>query len=66
MDYLGEVIALGIDSIIFGVCLKQYFHCKNAITAVKVKLYIIIKFIYIIFNNNLVPNLFLYAKYNTY
>lgn len=50
MDYLGEVIALGIDSIIFGVCLKQYFHCKNAITAVKVKLYIIIKFIYIIFN----------------
>lgn len=36
MDYLGEIVALGIDSIIFGVCLKQYFHCKNAITAVKV------------------------------
>lgn len=35
MDYLGEIIALGIDSVIFGVCLKQYFHCKNAITAVK-------------------------------
>ncbi|CAK9823117.1 Mitochondrial E3 ubiquitin protein ligase 1 [Anthophora retusa] len=35
MDYLGEVIALGIDSVIFGICLKQYFHCKNAITAVK-------------------------------
>lgn len=36
MDYLGEIVALGIDSIIFGICLKQYFHCKNAITAVKV------------------------------
>ncbi|XP_076232244.1 mitochondrial E3 ubiquitin protein ligase 1 [Calliopsis andreniformis] len=35
MDYLGEIIALGIDSVIFGICLKQYFHCKNAITAVK-------------------------------
>ncbi|XP_034182656.1 mitochondrial E3 ubiquitin protein ligase 1 [Osmia lignaria lignaria] len=35
MDYLGEIIALGIDSIIFGVCMKQYFHCKNAIAAVK-------------------------------
>lgn len=35
MDYLGEVIALGIDSIIFGICMKQYFHCKNAITSVK-------------------------------
>ncbi|OAD58321.1 Mitochondrial ubiquitin ligase activator of nfkb 1 [Eufriesea mexicana] len=35
MDYLGEIITLGINSIIFGVCLKQYFHCKNAIIAVK-------------------------------
>lgn len=35
MDYLGEFIALGIDSIIFGICLKQYFYCKTAITAVK-------------------------------
>lgn len=46
MDYLGEVIALGIDSIIFGICMKQYFHCKNAITAVKVN-YIIIIIVYI-------------------
>ncbi|XP_001599294.1 mitochondrial E3 ubiquitin protein ligase 1 [Nasonia vitripennis] len=35
MDYLGEFIALGIDSIIFGICLKQYFYCKNSIHAVK-------------------------------
>lgn len=35
MEYLGEIIALGIDSVIFGVCLKQYFYCKNAITAVQ-------------------------------
>ncbi|XP_076755023.1 mitochondrial E3 ubiquitin protein ligase 1 [Xylocopa sonorina] len=35
MDYLGEVIAFGIDSVIFGICLKQYLHCKNAIQAVK-------------------------------
>ncbi|CAL7947400.1 unnamed protein product [Xylocopa violacea] len=35
MDYLGEVITLGIDSVIFGICLKQYLHCKNAIKAIK-------------------------------
>ncbi|XP_043282929.1 mitochondrial E3 ubiquitin protein ligase 1 [Venturia canescens] len=35
MDYLGEIIALGIDSIIFGICLKQYYHCKNAVTSIK-------------------------------
>ena len=49
MDYLGEVIALGIDSIIFGICMKQYFHCKNAITAVKVNYIIIIIIIIYIF-----------------
>ncbi|KAJ8680038.1 hypothetical protein QAD02_015825 [Eretmocerus hayati] len=35
MDYFGEFIALGIDSIIFGICLKQYHYCKNSINAVK-------------------------------
>ncbi|XP_020710349.2 mitochondrial E3 ubiquitin protein ligase 1 [Athalia rosae] len=35
MEYLGELIALGVDSIIFGICLKQYVHCKNALKAVK-------------------------------
>lgn len=35
MDYLGELITLGIDSIIFGICLRQYFHCKHAISAIE-------------------------------
>lgn len=35
MEYLGELVALGIDSIIFGICLKQYFYCKSAISAIK-------------------------------
>ncbi|XP_033327217.1 mitochondrial E3 ubiquitin protein ligase 1 [Megalopta genalis] len=35
MDYLGEIIALGIDGVIFSICLKQFFYCKNAIFAVK-------------------------------
>ncbi|XP_054007888.1 mitochondrial E3 ubiquitin protein ligase 1 [Hylaeus anthracinus] len=35
MDYLGEIVALGIDSVVFSICLKQFFYCKNAITAVK-------------------------------
>lgn len=50
MDYLGEVIALGIDSIIFGICMKQYFHCKNAITAVKVN-YMYYHYLYIYLYN---------------
>lgn len=39
MEYFGEILALGIDTVIFAICLKQYIHYKNAITAVKVKLY---------------------------
>lgn len=35
MDYLGEIVVLGIDSLIFGLCLKNYYYCKNAINAVK-------------------------------
>lgn len=35
MEYLSELVALGIDSIIFGICLRQYFYCRNAIAAVK-------------------------------
>ncbi|XP_058797911.1 mitochondrial E3 ubiquitin protein ligase 1 [Phymastichus coffea] len=35
MDYLGQFIALGIDGLIFGICMKQYFYCKNSINAVK-------------------------------
>lgn len=36
MDYLGETIALGIDALIFGVCIKQYFKNKNAISMIQV------------------------------
>ncbi|XP_008548890.1 mitochondrial E3 ubiquitin protein ligase 1 [Microplitis demolitor] len=35
MEYLGEIIALGLDSIILGICLRQYFHCQTAINSVK-------------------------------
>ncbi|XP_063973423.1 mitochondrial E3 ubiquitin protein ligase 1 [Diachasmimorpha longicaudata] len=35
MEYLGEALALGFDSLIFGICLKQYFHCRNSMKAVK-------------------------------
>ncbi|CAG5089420.1 Similar to Mul1: Mitochondrial E3 ubiquitin protein ligase 1 (Drosophila melanogaster) [Cotesia congregata] len=35
MEYLGEVIALGIDSVILVVCLRQYFHCRLAVNSVK-------------------------------
>ncbi|XP_011500475.1 PREDICTED: mitochondrial ubiquitin ligase activator of NFKB 1 [Ceratosolen solmsi marchali] len=35
MEYLSEFIALGIDSIIFGICLKQHFYCNRSINAVK-------------------------------
>lgn len=36
MEYLGEIIALGIDTIVFAICLKQYIYYKNSIAAVKV------------------------------
>ncbi|KAH0561686.1 mitochondrial E3 ubiquitin protein ligase 1-like [Cotesia glomerata] len=35
MEYLGEIIALGIDSVILVVCLRQYFHCRLAVNSVK-------------------------------
>lgn len=35
MDYLSEIIALGIDSVIISICLKQFFSYKKAILAVK-------------------------------
>lgn len=36
MDYLQEAIILGIDVIIFGLCLKGYHSHKNTIKALKV------------------------------
>lgn len=35
MDYLGEFIAMGIDALIFGLCVKQYYKNKGAITMIK-------------------------------
>ncbi|XP_011312013.1 mitochondrial ubiquitin ligase activator of nfkb 1 [Fopius arisanus] len=35
MEYLGEALTLGFDSLIFGICLKQYFHYRNSMKAVK-------------------------------
>ncbi|EZA62430.1 hypothetical protein DMN91_003756 [Ooceraea biroi] len=35
MDYLGEVFALGMDAVIFAVCLRQYVYYKNAVKAIK-------------------------------
>jgi len=36
MDYLGEMIALGMDTVIFAICLKHYVYYKNAVKAIKV------------------------------
>lgn len=36
MDYLQEAIILGIDALIFGLCLKSYHNHKNTIQALKV------------------------------
>lgn len=36
MDYLGEAIAFGIDTLVLGVCLKQYFKNKNAVQMIQV------------------------------
>ncbi|KAK2585050.1 hypothetical protein KPH14_008570 [Odynerus spinipes] len=35
MEYVGELIILAFDSVFFGICLKQYLFCKDAIAAVK-------------------------------
>ncbi|KAM0734939.1 Mitochondrial E3 ubiquitin protein ligase 1 [Formica fusca] len=35
MEYLGEIISLGIDTVVFAICLKQYIYYKNSIAAVK-------------------------------
>lgn len=37
LDYLQEAIILGIDAIIFGVCLSGYYSHKNTIAALRVR-----------------------------
>lgn len=36
MEYLGELFALGIDTVVFAICLKQYNNYKHAVKAVEV------------------------------
>jgi hypothetical protein len=36
MDYIGEIIALGIDTILFGLCYRLYVKQRNAIVKVEV------------------------------
>lgn len=38
-DYLQEAIILGIDAILFGVCLKEYYSHKNTIVALRVSIW---------------------------
>lgn len=37
MDYLGEAIAFGIDTLILGICVKQYLKNRNAVQMIQVK-----------------------------
>ncbi|EFN86310.1 Mitochondrial ubiquitin ligase activator of nfkb 1 [Harpegnathos saltator] len=40
MDFLGEILTFGIDSVIFAICLKQYIYYRNAVKAIQnVELY---------------------------
>ncbi|KAL6260063.1 hypothetical protein P5V15_007602 [Pogonomyrmex californicus] len=40
MEYFSEILLLGIDTVVFTICLKQYIHYKNAIKVIKnVELY---------------------------
>lgn len=36
MEYLGEIFAFGIDTIVFAICLKQYNNYKHAVKKVEV------------------------------
>jgi hypothetical protein len=36
MEYIGEIIALGIDSLLFGICYRLYVKQRNAIGKVEV------------------------------
>lgn len=35
MEFLGEIVAFSIETIIFAICLKQYIYYKNAVKAIK-------------------------------
>lgn len=37
MDYAGEIIALGIDVLILGTCLRNYLKKKNSVAMIQVE-----------------------------
>ena len=37
MDHIGEIIALGIDTLLFGLCYRLYVKQRNAIEQVEVR-----------------------------
>lgn len=59
LDYLQEAIILGIDVIIFGLCLKGYHSHKNTIKALKVNFFTI-------FIDNFKTNLWFIDCYDLY
>lgn len=38
LDHFQEAIVLGIDALIFGICLKGYYSYKNTIQALRVSI----------------------------
>lgn len=37
MEYLHEAIALGVDALILGLCLKEYYRHKDTLRSLKVR-----------------------------
>lgn len=42
MEYLHELIALGVDGLILGLCLKEYFSYKTTLDVLKVQVFNVI------------------------
>lgn len=63
MDYLQEAIVLGIDVIIFGLCLKGYHSHKSTIKALKVIVHYIFYF-FVLSKKKIVFVLFLGRKHH--
>lgn len=45
MEYLHELIALGVDGLILGLCLKEYFSYKKTLDVLKVKVSVITSYV---------------------
>jgi hypothetical protein len=37
MDHIGEILALGIDAVLFGICYRYYVKLRNAVEEVEVR-----------------------------